>query len=127
MTDYPSFNPTSPYAGGDDLAHRTGTLISGSNASGAVTPKMTLVGVVTASGKYKKSVATATDGSQNPVGFLADDVDASSADAACNVYEEGQFTWEMISVDASWTLATLNRAFESSSRDIFIRSVGAVA
>lgn len=127
MNDYPSFNPTSPYAGGDDFAHRTGLLISESNAAGAVTPKMTLVGVVTASGKYKKCVASANDGSQNPVGFLADDVDAASADAACNVYEEGQFTWEMINVDASWTLAALNRAFESSSRDIFIRSVGAVA
>lgn len=127
MTDYPSFNPTSPYAGGDDFAHRTGLLISGSNASGAVTPKMTLVGVVTASGKYIKSVATATDGSQNPVGFLSDDVDASAADAACNVYEEGQFTWEMINVDPSWTMSTLNHAFEAASRDIYIRSVGAAA
>lgn len=127
MSDYPSFNPTSPFAGGDDFAHRTGLLISGSNAAGAVTPKMTLVGVVAASGKYKKCVASANDGSQTPVGFLADDVDAASADAACNVYEEGQFTWEMIIVDASWTMATLNRSFEAQSRDIFIRSVGAVA
>ncbi len=127
MTDYPSFNPTSPYAGGDDFAHRTGLLISGSNASGSVTSKMTLVGVITASGKFKKCVADADDGSQNPVGFTADDVDASVADATCNVYEEGQFAWEMINVDDSWTMTDLNRAFEAASRDIYIRSVGAVA
>lgn len=127
MAVYPAFNPTSPFAGGDDFAHRTGLLIAGSNAAGDVTPKMTLVGVVTASGKYKKSLAGASDGSQNPVGFLVDDVDASSADAQCNVYQEGQFTWEMLNVDGSWTITTLNRAFESAGRDIFIRSAGSVA
>jgi hypothetical protein len=47
--------------------------------------------MITASGKYTKSVKTATDGSQNPVAILVDDVDASTTDQNGGLYLMGEF------------------------------------
>lgn len=63
--------------------------------------------VAAGSGKYKKSVATATDGSQNPSAILADDADASGGDVLCGIYLTGEFNANSLIMDASWSVATL--------------------
>lgn len=56
------------------------TLLSGSNAVGAVTKSGTVLGKITASGKYKPQTLAAADGSQVAAAILLFDVDASAAD-----------------------------------------------
>jgi hypothetical protein len=46
----------------------------------------TVLGVVTADGKYLKSLSAAVDGSQAPDVILAEDVDATSADKSAIAY-----------------------------------------
>lgn len=58
-------------------------------------------------GYFKKSVATATDGSQNPVAILVNDVDATSTAKVAGIYIAGEFNQNALTMDASWTAATL--------------------
>lgn len=60
------------------------------------------------SGQYKKSVASATDGSQNPVAILANAVDTTGGSAkVAGLYIAGEFNQNALTMDASWTAATL--------------------
>jgi hypothetical protein len=78
--------------------------------------------VAAASGKYLKSVLTASDGSQVPVAVLADDVDATSADALGGAYLTGEFNVNAITYDASWTtVAALQAAMRPYS--LFLKLV----
>ncbi len=65
------------------------------------------INIPAGSGKYKQSVATAIDGSQNPCGILADIADASGGDVGCAVYLSGSFNSHRLTFDASWSVATL--------------------
>ncbi|AJI83874.1 TPA: head decoration protein [Yersinia enterocolitica] len=67
----------------------------------------TVLGKITASGEYVKSVKTATDGSEVPVAILVDDVDTTTTSQRGGVYLMGQFNQNRIIHDASWTLAEL--------------------
>lgn len=118
-----TFDPTPLIAGDMNLEHRPVTVLSGQGAL----LRGTVLGVVTASGKAIKSVRTAVDGSQGPTGVLTDDIDATAADVVCNQYETGEFAWEKLIVDASWTMAQLDAAFRARGQALFIRSVGLVA
>lgn len=60
-----------------------------------------------ATGKWCVSVATATDGSQNPSGILADDSDPSAGDVNGGVYIAGEFNDRRVWFDPSWTVAAL--------------------
>ncbi|NNM64062.1 MAG: head decoration protein [Burkholderiales bacterium] len=77
------------------------TLAAGTLQRGAV------LGMVTATGNYILSVATATDGSQNPKAILADYADASGGPVTAPVYLTGEFNADKLVFDASWTIATL--------------------
>lgn len=81
----------------------------------------TVMGVITASGKYQISVKTATDGSEIPTAILVDDVDATAGDVNGGVYLMGEFNGHRMILDASWTLDTVKIALRPSS--IFVRSV----
>jgi len=115
------FNPTSLFAGGEDFAHRSVTILSGASYK-----RGQLLGRITATDKYKASLAGASDGSQLAAGMavLATDVDASAGDVVAPVYMEGEFAFEAMTVDASWSFATLDAALRQASLAIFIRSVG---
>jgi hypothetical protein len=80
----------------------------------------TVVGAVTASGKYIVSIKTATDGSQVPIAILADDVDATSADAIGGAYQTGEFNVNALIYDTGWTALTLGAALRPYS--IFVKS-----
>lgn len=91
-------------------------------ASGAgVLTRGTVLGRITASGKYIKSASAAGDGSQTPVAVLADDVDATSADAAAGVYMTGEFNSNALTLGAGWTVATVTNALRAFG--IFVKTV----
>ena len=79
-----------------------------------------VLGQVTASGDYIESVATAADGSQNPVAILADYADASGGAVIAPIYLTGEFNQDKLVFDASWTVATLQPKLRPLS--IFLKS-----
>ncbi|OWF77693.1 head decoration protein [Yersinia frederiksenii] len=70
----------------------------------------TVMGKITASGEYIKSVKDATDGSEVPVAILVDNVDTTVTAQRGGIYLMGQFNQNRIVHDASWTLAELKTA-----------------
>lgn len=63
--------------------------------------------VAAGSGGWKKSIKTAVDGSQRPVGVLAIAADASGGNVNGGVYLTGEFNENQVAYDVSWTLAEL--------------------
>lgn len=79
-----------------------------------------VLGRVTATGQYILSVATATDGSQNPCAILVDNVTtAAAATQTAGVYLQGEFNANYLTFDPSWTVATLTPAIRPT---IFIKT-----
>lgn len=111
-----TFIPDQLVSGNLQVVTDTATILTGSTAT---YKRGTILGVITASGKYTKSVATATDGSQMPSAILVDDVDATTADKFSGVYLMGEFNQNRIIFDASWTVVTLKAALRPLA--IFLR------
>ena len=107
------FVPDQLIAGTLQLVTDSGTITGGSFKRG------TVLGMITASGKYTKSVKTAADGSQNPVAILVDNVDASTADQNGGLYLMGEFNQNRIIFDNSWTVPGLKAALRPLS--IFLK------
>lgn len=63
--------------------------------------------VAAGSGKYKSSVATATDGSQTPDVIAAETVDATSADKGITVYVSGDFNQDALTLGSGHTAASI--------------------
>lgn len=66
-------------------------------------------------GKYLKSVAAATDGSQVPDAILAHDCDASLADKATVAYIAGDFNEEAVTYGAGHTAASVREGLRLKS------------
>ncbi|EPB5124282.1 MULTISPECIES: head decoration protein [Klebsiella/Raoultella group] len=98
------FVPDQLIAGTLQLVTDTGIITGGTYKRG------TVLGVVTASGKYKLSVKTATDGSEKPAAILVDDVDASTTDQNGGLYLMGEFNQNRIIFDNSWAVPALKTA-----------------
>jgi hypothetical protein len=64
------------------------------------------------------------DGSQVPAAVLAADLDASVADAVGPAYFEGEFAGEIMTIDASWTIQTLQASLRQNKADLYVRTVG---
>ncbi|WP_410015814.1 head decoration protein [Sodalis sp. C49] len=111
-----TFIPDQLVAGQLQLVTDTVTLLAG---EAAIYKRGTVLGVVTASGKYTLSVNTAADGSQNPAAILVDDVDASATDVTAGVYLMGEFNQNRITFDPSWSLASVKSALRPYG--IFLR------
>jgi len=111
-----TFIPDQLIAGPLQLVTKNVTIATGASATYA---RGTVLGMITASGKFTKSVATATDGSQVPQAILADAVDASSADQLAGVYLMGEFNQNRLAYDATWTTSTLALALRPYS--IFLK------
>jgi len=109
-----TYLPDQLIAGRFPLVTANITLASGTLQRGAV------LGMVTATGNYIESVATASDGSQNPVGVLADYADASGGAVVAPMYLTGEFNQDKLIFDASWTIATLQPKLRPLS--IFLKS-----
>ena len=78
------FKPDQLFAGPFQPVSEQITVLSGQG----VIARGTVLGKVTASGKYIKCVSTAVDGSQTPSAIAADTIDATSADAPAVVIDE---------------------------------------
>lgn len=82
-----AFVPDQLIAGTLQLVTDTGTI------TGGVYKRGTVLGMITASGKYTVSVKTATDGSETPAAILVDDVDVSThGDQSGGLYLMGSST-----------------------------------
>ncbi|NIG74040.1 head decoration protein [Klebsiella sp. Ap-873] len=88
--------------------------------SGGDYKRGTVLGMITASGKYTACVKTATDGSEKPCAILVDDVHAAThGDQSGGVYLMGEFNQKRITLDASWTVADMKVALRPLS--IFLK------
>lgn len=78
------------------------------------------IAVAAGASTWKKSVATAVDGSQIPSAILADDADASGGDVNGGLYLTGEFNENRVAYDGSFTLATLRDLLRNFN--IFLKS-----
>lgn len=115
-----SFVPDKLVAGNaDELLGRKITVISGQNLV-----RGTVLGQITASQKYNKSLAAAADGSQTPDLILAEDCDASAGDKVALAYKRGDFIAEAVILGAGHTVASIEEGLRV--KGIFlVSSVGA--
>jgi len=92
-------------------------------ASGAgVVAEYTVVGKVTASGKYVPCDLAAVDGSQVPVGVLVYGVDATSADVAAQMYVSGVFNMDKLVWHTSFD--TEAKKLTAFNGPLFVKKVG---
>ncbi len=80
-----------------------------------------VLGKITADGKYLLSAAGAIDGSEVPDAILAEDVDASAADAEAMVYRAGEFNEAALSFGVAHTAATVREGLRQ--RGIFLKKI----
>jgi hypothetical protein len=91
------------------LVGRKITIVSGQG----VLVRGTVLGKVTASGKYVKSLSASSDGSQTPDLILAQDVDATSADAQALAYARGDFAAQALTLGTAHTVASITEGLRA--------------
>jgi len=78
------------------------TLLSGQNLV-----RGTVLGKITASGKYIQSLSAAADGSQTPDLILAEDTNASGGDVTTIAYSRGDFDENALTIGTAHTADTI--------------------
>ncbi len=109
-----SYTPDRLIAGDFPITTRKVTIDTGVIVRGS------LLGRITATGKYVLSAAAAGDGSEVPLAILADSVDASAADVEAIAYESGEFSEDAIVLGAGHTIASVRDGLRDL--DIYLRS-----
>lgn len=102
------------------LVHESITLISGQNLL-----RGTVLGKITAGGKYNKSLSAAVDGSQTPWAILAEDCDASAGDKVTVAYFRGDFRADKLILGASHTVASIKQGLRDKQIEIINVQTGA--
>ena len=97
-----TFTPDGIIAGEDDLQTRQITLITGQNLK-----RGSVLGKITASGKFNLSLSAAGDGSQVPAAILAEDTDASGGDKVTVAYFGGVFDENALTYGTAHTKASV--------------------
>jgi hypothetical protein len=100
-----------------DTVTRKRTIASGAG----ILPRGTLLGKITASGKYLKSLAAAGDGSQVPDAVLLEPVDATAADAEAIVGLAGRYATKGITFGAGHTAASVEDVLRD--KNIYLETV----
>jgi hypothetical protein len=100
-----------------DTVTRKRTIASGAG----ILPRGTLLGAITASGKYLKSLAAAADGSQVPDAILLEPVDATAADVEAAIAIGGKFAIQGITFGAGHTAASVEAALRD--KNIYLENV----
>ncbi|WP_227459308.1 head decoration protein [Cupriavidus pauculus] len=80
----------------------------------------TVLGRITASGKYTQALSASADGSQTPVAILADDADGSAADVISGVYLMAEVNGAALILGAGITLAAAKTALRAVG--IFVKT-----
>lgn len=86
FTNEGTYAPPNLFAGDYPRIERMGVIAAGADLSAG-----TVLGRITASGKYVLSDDGAVDGSQTPVAILGEDAAATAADADALIYLAGEF------------------------------------
>lgn len=81
--------------------------------AGQVLARGAVLGLITASNKYKLSASAAADGSQTPDLILAEAVDATSADTTVLAYERGDFNSNALTLGAGHTVASIREGLRA--------------
>jgi hypothetical protein len=100
-----------------DTVTRKRTIASGAG----ILPRGTLLGKITASGKYLKSLSAAADGSQVPDAVLLEAVDATAADVDAAVALAGTFAIQGITFGAAHTAASVEDGLRD--KNIYLENV----
>lgn len=85
------------------------TIVSGAGAL----VRGTVLGKITASGKYQTSLEAAEDGSETPVVILAKDADATSGDVVAPVYVAGGFNVRALTIGTGHTADSIREGLRA--------------
>lgn len=110
------FTPDSLIAGDFPRVTESVTIASGAG----VLPRGTVLGKVTASGKYLKSASGASDGSQTPDRILLEPVDATAADVVAPTLLSGEVNGAALTLGTGHTLASITAGLRNLS--LFIKT-----
>jgi hypothetical protein len=128
VTAYPLVNQTALFAGDKQPVHRYITLAqqAGPLYRGAMLGEVPPAGGSAANTPptFLWSKAGATDGSQNPVAILAADADPTNGPITVPAYFDGEFAFERMVVDASWTFAAIDANLQNNQPGIYVRQLG---
>ena len=114
MPQYPmqsseTYSPDRLVAGLTQLVTENRILVAGQSLK-----RGTVVGRITASGKYTLSTAAASDGSEVPYAILADDYDATLGDIGpCAAYTKGEFNERAIILGTGHSLTSVRGALRA--------------
>jgi len=106
-----TYTPEKLIAGEFPRVERKITILSG----GGVLVPGTVLGRITASGKYLRSLSAAVDGSQTPDAILATDVDATAADATAIAYFTGEFNETALNIGTAHTADSIRVGLRGKS------------
>lgn len=118
MADYDN---VSMFADDVPYTHRAVTILN----PAADLKRGTVLGRITASGKFTTSLSAAGDGSQVPRAILAYDIPNPAADIVAAVYDQGSFVSEKLTYGTGHTASTVETAFIANQIPIRLKSVGA--
>jgi|SRR6185437_6689047 len=80
----------------------------------------TVLGVITASGKYGIALSASADGSQTPNAILADDADPTGGDVVAGIYLSGEFNTNAMTFGTGITIANSKATLRDAS--IFLKT-----
>lgn len=113
-----TFTPDRLLLGGHVISRKitidTGALIRG-----------TVLGKITATGKYIASLSAAGDGSQTPDCILAEDVDATAADKEAMAYFTGDFDATALTLGTAHTAAAITEGLRAKGIHLITPAVAA--
>jgi len=109
MTPDYTFTPDEFRTGDFPFQSEPETILTGQNL-----PARSVVGRVTASGKWILSLAAAVDGSEVPRGITAEAINATAADVVGPVIKAGQFNPTLLNYGAGHDAASVKAAFEGT-------------
>ncbi len=85
---------------------------------GEVLSRGSVIGKITAEGKYILSLEAASDGSETPKRILAEDVDATGADVEAIAYKSGAFNLNYMTLGTGHTFATIKDPLWTESVEV---------
>lgn len=105
-----SYAPQDLLTGEMQVTTDTVTILSGAG----VVASRSVLGAVTASGKYILSLAAASDGSEVPTCILVHEVDATAGDVEAQVYLTGCFNPDLLVFGTGHTAANISPKLPNS-------------
>lgn len=109
------FKTEGTYAPDNLIAGNAGLLVARkvTIASGQELKRGAVIGKITDGGKYVLSLSAANDGSETPDLILAEDVDATSADADGLAYARGDFAIAALTIGTGHTAASITEGLRA--------------